>query len=162
MGGKMPLCTPTGVVWDSSNSGVFPTYLLPTKKPHSILSSLLGGRSASSVGLWSMCSQLSSYTVLHSVAVILRATTKQGEGKVNCQDVSQSAQGRDKSCQTYQSLQSILELVSFVQGPVEVSQWIGERSQGGQVRLLLRKLQGLYTCCAIYLLSYYRASKSKQ
>ena len=56
-----------------------------------------------------------------NVAVILHATTKQGEGKVNCQDVSQSAQGRDKSRQTYQSLQSILELVSFVQGPVEVS-----------------------------------------
>ena len=68
-----------------------------------------------------MCSQLGSYTVLHSVAVILRTTTKQGEGKVNCQDVSQSAQGRDKSRQTYQSLQSLLELVSFVQGPVEVS-----------------------------------------
>ena len=42
-----------------------------------------------------------------------------------------------------------------------VSLWIGERSQGGQVRLLLRKQQGLYTCCAIYLLSYYGASKSK-
>ena len=44
----------------------------------------------------------------------------------------------------------------------DVSQWTGERSQGGQVRLLLRKLRGLYTCCAIYLLSYYRVSKSKR
>ena len=41
--------------------------------------------------------------------------------KVNCQDVSQSAQGGDKSRQTYQSLQSILEHMFFVQGPVEVS-----------------------------------------
>ena len=43
----------------------------------------------------------------------------------------------------------------------DVTQWIGERSQGGQVRLLLHKLQGLYTCCTIYLLSYYGAFKSK-
>ena len=43
----------------------------------------------------------------------------------------------------------------------DVSQWIGERSQGGQVRLVLRKLRGLYTCCAIHLLSYYEAFKSK-
>ena len=43
-----------------------------------------------------------------------------------------------------------------------VTQWIEERSQGGQVRLLLHKLQGLYTCCAIYLLSYYGVSKSKR
>ena len=42
-----------------------------------------------------------------------------------------------------------------------VMQWIEERSQGGQVRLLLRKLRGLYTYCAIYLLSYYGAFKSK-
>ena len=42
-----------------------------------------------------------------------------------------------------------------------VTQWIGERSQGGQVRLLLCKLQGLYTYCAIYLLSYYGAFESK-
>ena len=55
------------------------------------------------------------------VAVILRATTKQDEDEVNCQDVSQSAQGRDKSCRTHQSLRSVLELMSFVQGPVEVS-----------------------------------------
>ena len=55
------------------------------------------------------------------VAVILRAMTKQDEGKVNCQDVSQSAQGGDKSRRTYQSLQSVLELMSFVQGPVEES-----------------------------------------
>ena len=33
-----------------------------------------------------------------SVAVILRATTKQGKDRVNCQDISQSVQGRDKSC----------------------------------------------------------------
>ena len=55
------------------------------------------------------------------VAVILRATTKQDEGKVNCQDVSQSVQGGDKSRQTYQSLRSVLELMSLVQGPVEES-----------------------------------------
>ena len=51
----------------------------------------------------------------------LRYDFKQIKVKVNCQDVSQSAQGRDKSCQTYQSLQSILEFMSFVQGPIEVS-----------------------------------------
>ena len=38
------------------------------------------------------------------VAVILRATTKQGEVWVNCQDISQSAQGGDKSRQTSQIL----------------------------------------------------------
>ena len=43
-----------------------------------------------------------------------------------------------------------------------VMQWTGKRSRGGQVRLLLRKLWGLYTCCAIYLLSYYGAFKSKR
>ena len=32
-----------------------------------------------------------------TVAVILCAMTKQDESKVNCQDVSQSAQGGDKS-----------------------------------------------------------------
>ena len=31
------------------------------------------------------------------VADLLRATTKQDESEVNCQDVSQSAQGGDKS-----------------------------------------------------------------
>ena len=41
--------------------------------------------------------------------------------KVNCQDVSQSVQGRDKSRRTYQSLWSILERMSFVQGLVEMS-----------------------------------------
>ena len=56
-----------------------------------------------------------------NVAVILRATTKQGKSWVNCQDVSQLAQGRDKSRQTYQSLWSIVELMSFVQGPIEES-----------------------------------------
>ena len=55
------------------------------------------------------------------VAVILCAMTKQGEGKVNCQDVSQSAQGGDKSRRTYLSLWSVLKLMSFVQVPVEVS-----------------------------------------
>ena len=55
------------------------------------------------------------------VVVILCAMTKQGESKVNCQDMSQLAQGGDKSRQTCQSLQSVLELMSFVQGPVEVS-----------------------------------------
>ena len=55
------------------------------------------------------------------VAVILCATTKQGKSWVNCQDVSQSAQGGDKSRRTCQILQSVLELMSFVQGPVEVS-----------------------------------------
>ena len=43
-----------------------------------------------------------------------------------------------------------------------VTQWIEERSLEGQVGLLLRKLRGLYTCCAIYLLSYYGPSKSKR
>ena len=56
-----------------------------------------------------------------AVAVILHATTKQDEGKVNCQDVSQSAQGRDKSCRTCQTLQSVLKRMSSVQGPIEVS-----------------------------------------
>ena len=35
--------------------------------------------------------------------------------------MSQSAQGRDKSHRTYQSLWSVLKCMSFVQGPVEVS-----------------------------------------
>ena len=61
------------------------------------------------------------------VAVILRATTKQGKSWVNCQDVSQSAQGRDKSCQACQILRSVLERISFVQGPVEVSRSRQER-----------------------------------
>ena len=55
------------------------------------------------------------------VAVLLRATTKQGKRWVNCQDVSQSAQGGDKSRRTCQTLQSILECMSFVQGPIEMS-----------------------------------------
>ena len=56
-----------------------------------------------------------------TVAVILCAMTKQDESKVNCQDVSQSAQGRDKSHRTCQTLQGVLKCMSFVQGPVEVS-----------------------------------------
>ena len=43
------------------------------------------------------------------------------KGKVNCQDMSQSAQGGDKSRRTCQTLQSVLERMSFVQGPIEVS-----------------------------------------
>ena len=58
---------------------------------------------------------------LPAVAVILRATTKQGKRWVNCQDMSQSAQGGDKSHQTCQTLQSVLKHMSFVQGPVEES-----------------------------------------
>ena len=50
---------------------------------------------------------------VHVVAVLLCTTTKQDESEVNCQDVSQSAQGGDKSRQTYQSLQSILELTVY-------------------------------------------------
>ena len=97
------------------------------------------------------------------VAVILCTTTKQGEGKVNCQDVSQSAQGGDKSRRTCQLLWSVLECVSFIQGPIEVSHSRQERGVGRrQVRLLLRKLRGLYTYCAIYLLSYYGVFESKQ
>ena len=61
------------------------------------------------------------FITTHIVAVILRTTTKQDKDEVNCQDVSQSAQGGDKSCQTYQSLRSILKLMPFVQGPVEES-----------------------------------------
>ena len=61
------------------------------------------------------------YILLEAVAVRLHATTKQDKDEMNCQDVSQSAQGGDKSRWTYQSLQSVLELMSFVQGPVEVS-----------------------------------------
>ena len=60
--------------------------------------------------------------MLETVAVILCATTKQGKSfKVNCQDMSQSAQGGDKSRRTYQSLWSVLKCMSFVQGPVEMS-----------------------------------------
>ena len=62
-----------------------------------------------------------------SVAVILRTTTKQEKGWVNCQDVSQSAEGGDKSHRTCQLLWSVLELMSFVQGPVEVSRNRQER-----------------------------------
>ena len=40
---------------------------------------------------------------------------------MNCQDISQSAQHRDKSHTTHQTLWSRLEHMSFVQGPVEVS-----------------------------------------
>ena len=58
---------------------------------------------------------------LPAVVVILRATTKQGKRWVNCQDMSQSAQGGDKSQQTCQTLQSVLKCMSFVQGPVEES-----------------------------------------
>ena len=46
---------------------------------------------------------------------------KQVKVEVNCQDMSQSAQGGDKSRRTYQSLWSVLKCMSFVQGPVEVS-----------------------------------------
>ena len=35
------------------------------------------------------------WSILLDVAVILRATTKQDEDKVNCQGMSQSVQGRD-------------------------------------------------------------------
>ena len=70
-------------------------------------------------GQWQLnCADLSTDP---SVAVILHAMTKQGRDGVNCQDVSQSAQGRDKSRRTYQSLWSVLRLMSFVQGPVEES-----------------------------------------
>ena len=46
---------------------------------------------------------------------------------MNCQDMSQSVQGGDKSRQTCQLLQSVLELMSFVQGPIEVSHSRQER-----------------------------------
>ena len=55
------------------------------------------------------------------VAVLLCAMTKQDKDKGNCQDISQSVQGGDKSRQTYQSLQSVLRCMSFVQGPIEMS-----------------------------------------
>ena len=57
-----------------------------------------------------------------TVAVLLRTMTKQDKSGVNCQDVSQSVQGGDKSRWTCQLLQSVLELVSFVQGPIGVMQ----------------------------------------
>ena len=38
----------------------------------------------------------------------------------------------------------------------------GRQEPRGQVRLLLYTLWGLYTCCTTYLLSYYRAWRSKQ
>ena len=65
--------------------------------------------------------KVSMFHDLTHVVVLLRAMTKQGKKWVNCQDVSQSAQGRDKSCRTYQSLWSVLERMSFVQGPIEMS-----------------------------------------
>ena len=52
---------------------------------------------------------------------------KQVKVKVNCQDMSQSVQGGDKSRRTCQLLQSVLELMSFVQGPIEVSRSGQER-----------------------------------
>ena len=76
---------------------------------------------------WSSPSFICFSVLLPSVAVILCATTKQGEGKVNCQDVSQSAQGGDKSRRTCQLLWSVLELMSFVQEPIEVSRSRQER-----------------------------------
>ena len=55
MGKNAFVHTLSEVVWDSSISGVFPAYLLPTENPLSDLSSLLGGllggRGASCKGL---------------------------------------------------------------------------------------------------------------
>ena len=80
-----------------------------------------------------------------SVAVILHATTKQGKVKVNCQEVSQSAQGGDKSCQTCQLLWSILEHMSFMQGPMEVSHSRQERGVKED------KLDCYYVNCRVYI-----------
>ena len=79
------------------------------------------------------------------VAIILRAMTKQGEVWVNCQDVSQSAQGGDKSRRTCQILWSILELMSFGQGPVEVSCSRQERGVKED------KLDWYCTNCGVYI-----------
>ena len=66
--------------------------------------------------MWDLLSDIE-----HDVVVLLCAMTKQGKRWVNCQDMSQSAQGEDKSCQTCQTLQSVLERMFFVHEPVEVS-----------------------------------------
>ena len=52
---------------------------------------------------WHQCSGITPGNDLSKVKI-----------RMNCQDVSQSAQGRDKSRQTYLSLQRVLELMSFV------------------------------------------------
>ena len=91
------------------------------------------------------------------VAVILRATTKQGKRVVNCQDVSQSAKGGDKSRWTCQAVQSVLKRVSFVQGPVEVSHTEQERGvKEDKLDCYCVNCRVLYICCAIYLLSSIR------
>ena len=99
----------------------------------------------------------------HSIVVVrLRAMIKKSEVWVNCQDVLQSAQHRDKSHTTSQSLQRVLQAYAPCAGAKRGNHTVGRRLESrGQVRLILWILQGLYTCCAIYLLSYCGAFKCK-
>ena len=65
------------------------------------------------------------------VAVLLHAMTKRRvRFEVNCQDVSQSAQCRDKSHTTYQSLQSVLQAYALcARAKRYVTQWVRKGSQ---------------------------------
>ena len=66
-----------------------------------------------------------------NVAVGLCATTKiRKRVLVNCQDMSQSVQCRDKSRITYQSLQRVLQVYAPYGGAKRgITQWVGDRSQ---------------------------------
>ena len=66
-----------------------------------------------------------------NVAVGLCATTKiRKRVLVNCQDMSQSVQCRDKSRIIYQSLQRVLQAYAPYGGAKRgITQWVGDRSQ---------------------------------
>ena len=71
------------------------------------------------------------------------------------------AQGGDKSCQTHQSLQRVLELGAFIQDSPEgtCSGW--DVKARGQVGLLERLLWSLYTLVLVLLSKLLRNFRSK-
>ena len=97
------------------------------------------------------------------VAVRLRTTTQRSlKMKLNCHGhVMVSAAQRQVTHHAPVTAEQARAYVLCSRTNRSVTQWMGEGSPRGQVRLLLCILQGLYTCCAIYLLSYNGAFKSK-
>ena len=71
------------------------------------------------------------------------------------------AQGGDKSCQTHQSLQRVLELGTFIQGSLERTYSGWDVKARGQVGLIVRLLYSLYTLGLVLLSKLLRNYRSK-
>src|ERR1700761_8203834 len=93
----------------------------------------------------------------HPVVVKLCATNKRSQKcKVNCRGhVAVSTAQRQVMHHPPVTAERTKVYVLYARTSGSVMQWMREGSPRGQVRLLLCILQGLYTYCAIYLLSYY-------